>query len=52
MAIVKKYDPTKIYLSKRIKNKLSSIFEQSLTIVEAPIGYGKSTIVKEFFKRH
>ncbi len=50
MAIVKKYNPSKIYLSKRIKDKLSSIFDHKLTIVEAPIGYGKSTIVKEFLK--
>ncbi len=50
MAIVKKYNPKKIYLSARIKDKLSSIYSHPVTIVEAPVGYGKSTIVKEYLK--
>lgn len=50
MAIIKKYNPKKIYLSARVKKKLSSIYDYPVTIVEAPIGYGKTTIVKEFLK--
>ncbi|MBQ9700041.1 MAG: hypothetical protein IJV71_05400, partial [Lachnospiraceae bacterium] len=50
MAIIKKYNPKKIYLSARIKKRLASVYEHPVTIVEAPIGYGKTTILKEFLK--
>ena len=50
MAIIKKYNPKKIYLSARVKDRLATIFEHPVTIVEAPTGYGKSTIVKEYLK--
>ncbi len=33
---------------KRVNRALESIFEYPLTIVEAPIGYGKTTAVREF----
>ena len=32
----------------RVNRALSSIFEYPLTIVEAPMGYGKTTAVREF----
>ena len=34
----------------RINDELSNIFEYPLTIVEAPMGYGKTTAVKSFFE--
>ena len=34
----------------RINNELSNIFESPLTIIEAPMGYGKTTAVKSFFE--
>ncbi|MBQ2745680.1 MAG: hypothetical protein IJF37_08745 [Lachnospiraceae bacterium] len=50
MAIVKKYDPNQIYISDRLKNRLETIFNYPVTIVETPTGYGKTTVVKEFLK--
>lgn len=50
MAIIKKYDPNQIYLSERLKTRLESIFDYSMTVIETPTGYGKTTAVKEFLK--
>ena len=50
MAIIKKYDPNQIYLSERLRARLESIFDYSMTIIETPTGYGKTTAVKEFLK--
>ncbi len=50
MAIVKKYDPNQIYLSDRLKERMETIFEYPVTIVETPTGYGKTTVVREFLK--
>lgn len=37
------------YLSKRLRKALQAIGESPLTVVEAPMGYGKTWAVKEFF---
>lgn len=50
MAIVKKFNPNHIFISKKLENKLSSIYDYPVTIVEAPTGYGKTTAVREFLK--
>lgn len=39
---------TKLLKRKRINKILSEIFNYSLTIVEAPMGFGKTTAVKNF----
>ena len=36
-----------MYFSDKLKEKLDSILDYSLTIVEAPMGYGKTTAVRE-----
>ena len=46
MAVVKRYNTEKVFFSDRILEKLSSISNSNLTIVEAPTGYGKTTAVK------
>ena len=51
MAIIKKYNPKQIYLSDRLKGKFDSILEYSLTVIESPIGYGKTTTLSEYLKR-
>ena len=51
MAIIKKYNPKQIYLSDRLKGKFESILEYSLTVIESPIGYGKTTTLSEYLKR-
>ena len=51
MAIIKKYNPKQIYLSDRLKGKFDSIFEHSLTVVQAPTGYGKTTSLSDYLKK-
>jgi len=39
-----------IYKRKQLGQALEGIWEYPLTVVEAPMGYGKTTAVKEFLK--
>ena len=41
---------TNIYISERLKEKLSEIKRTRYTIVHAPVGYGKTQTVKSFLK--
>ncbi len=50
MAIIKKFDPKKIYITEKLSNRLSSLFDNSLTIIEAPTGFGKTTAVRYVLK--
>lgn len=48
----KKTDQQKMYyLSGKLKRQLAQIAHYPLTIVEAPSGFGKTTAVKEYFKK-
>ncbi|MDR1685561.1 MAG: LuxR C-terminal-related transcriptional regulator [Desulfovibrio sp.] len=40
-----------LYFSERLFNDLAVITQTPLTLVEAPVGYGKSTAVREFLNR-
>lgn len=51
MAIIKKFNPNQIYLSKKLEDRLKTIFDYPLSIIEAPTGYGKTTAVKEYLKK-
>lgn len=42
-----KYNTRSLYFSERITNAMGQIPDYSLTIVEAPMGYGKTTAVRE-----
>ncbi len=44
----KQYNTKNLYFTSRLLKELNSIWEHPLTIVEAPMGYGKTTAVKEF----
>lgn len=46
MAVVKRYNPNKLFFSDRLMNKLKSIYDSNLTLVEAPAGFGKTTSVR------
>lgn len=46
MAVVKRYNPNKFFFSDRLMEKLDSIYDSRLTIVEAPTGFGKTTSVR------
>lgn len=39
-----------IYLSKRLKKALAGVISRTITLVEAPTGYGKTVAVREFCK--
>lgn len=43
-----RYDSRSIYLSPRIKTVMRPICEYPLTLIEAPMGYGKSTAIREY----
>ena len=51
MAIVKRVSSKEIYISDRLKGKFEDIFKHTMTIVEAPAGYGKTTTLSEFLKK-
>ncbi len=42
-----RFNPTALYLRQPLRQALSRIWEYPLTVVEAPMGYGKTTAVKE-----
>ena len=48
MSITKRYNQKALYFSDKLREGLDSIFEYPLTIVEAPMGYGKTTAVREY----
>ena len=48
MAKVKGYNTKYLYFPNRMTQKLKNILEYPLTILEAPMGYGKTTAVREF----
>lgn len=50
MAIVKKFNPNQIYISKKMEDRLKTIYDYPVTILEAPTGYGKTTVVREYLK--
>ncbi|MDR2800452.1 MAG: LuxR C-terminal-related transcriptional regulator [Desulfovibrio sp.] len=43
---------TSLYFSERLLNALAVLLETPLTIVEAPVGYGKTTAVREFLNKN
>lgn len=45
-----RFEPTALYMRAPIRQTLERIWEYPLTVVEAPLGYGKTTAVKEFLK--
>ncbi|MDP4182111.1 MAG: LuxR C-terminal-related transcriptional regulator [Bacillota bacterium] len=48
MSATKRYNQKALYFSDELKEKLHNILEYPLTIVEAPMGYGKTTAIKEY----
>lgn len=48
MAKVRQYNTKRLYFSKRIIVAMAGIFDHPLTIVDAPMGFGKTTAVKEY----
>lgn len=44
----KKYNTRRLYFPNRMTKALAGIFDHPLTIIEAPMGYGKTTAAKEY----
>lgn len=51
MSKAKQYNTKSLYFSERITETMDRIFDYPLTIVEAPMGYGKTTAVREYLKQ-
>lgn len=45
-----RYNPAALYLRKPIHQAMSKIWDYPLMIIEAPMGYGKTTAVREYLK--
>ncbi|NLP41589.1 MAG: helix-turn-helix transcriptional regulator [Veillonellaceae bacterium] len=44
------YNPKALYIRKPIRKALEKVWEYPLTVIEAPMGYGKTTAVREYLK--
>ena len=51
MTTVKRYNTKKLYFPERITVVLGEIFDYPLAAVEAPMGYGKTTAVREYLNK-
>lgn len=49
MSVVGRYNSKQLYFPEKLINKLNTIKKEALTIVEAPLGYGKTTALHHFF---
>ena len=45
------FNVKKLYFSQRLTDALTGIFSHALTVVEAPMGYGKTTAVREYLAK-
>ncbi len=52
MTKIKRYNAKKLYFSERITTALRGIFDHALTVVEAPMGYGKTTAIKVYLNKN
>ncbi len=50
LSAIKRYNQKALYFTDEMMENLHNILEYSLTIVEAPMGYGKTTAVREYLK--
>ena len=46
MEYIKQYSTNEIYVNDKLKQKIKEINSHVLTVVEAPMGYGKTTAIK------
>lgn len=50
MAVVSRYNSKQLYFPETLLAKLNTMETEALTIVEAPLGYGKTTAIRHFFE--
>lgn len=46
------YDTRAIYFTEKLKRQMSQLLHYPCTLVEAPMGYGKTTAVREYLKKN
>ncbi len=46
-----RFNPTALYMRKPVRQALDRIWGFPLTVVEAPMGYGKTTAVREYLNK-
>jgi len=46
----KKSNTGMYYFTDRLQRKLGQLFEYSCILIEAPMGYGKTTAIREYLK--
>lgn len=51
MSKANQYNLKKLYFSDRISEAIDGIFRHPLSIIEAPMGYGKTTVVMEYLNK-
>lgn len=50
MTVVSRYNSKQVYIPDELMNKLDTVYKEALTIVEAPLGYGKTTAIRNLFE--
>ena len=43
-------NPASLYFTKRLSSRLASMLSAPLTLVDAPMGYGKTVAVREYLR--
>ena len=51
MSKSKPYNTKNLYFSERLSDTMNGILDHPLTIIEAPMGYGKTTAVREYLNK-
>lgn len=51
MEYIKQYSTNEIYVNDKLKQKIDEINSHALTVVEAPMGYGKTTAIKIYLSK-
>ena len=51
MEYIKQYNTNKVYVNEKLTEKIDKINSHPLTVVEAPMGYGKTTAIKIYLNK-
>ena len=51
MEYIKQYNTNEVYVNEKLTEKIGKINSYPLTVVEAPMGYGKTTAIKIYLNK-
>ena len=51
MEYIKQYNTNEVYVNEKLTEKIGKINSYPLTVVEAPMGYGKTTAIKIYINK-